>query len=284
MERIIPLGTYYTAITAFIEQRSHLDFGLVNHALCAAVRDMLKVPTLPSPLDIADTAQDYQTLLCQLEHAFNTSPTFSLQKLWFYVHPTIHTLSLIYQLILELATADDDPSNSLASLSSSEFDPEEEARNEALGLGGENLKAVLSEIKSNHLGTAGGSGIAVKGGEVLTIIHERVQNMSGDPTASKLYGALLNAAGKPYVTMLRQWITSGKLVDPFEELLVKESKFINRGILEVDYTDEYWERRYTVRRSRCTLWYALTVHTAKRWVDVIVKATGRRPFSQKCRG
>ena len=115
----------------------------------------------------------------------------------------------------------------------------------------------MSEIKSNHLGAAGGSGIAVKGGEVLTIIHERVQNMSGDPTASKLYGALLNAAGKPYVTMLRQWITSGKLVDPFEELLVKESKFINRGILEVDYTDEYWERRYTVRRSRCTLLRAL---------------------------
>lgn len=53
MERIIPLGTYYTAITAFVEQRSHLDFGLVNHALCAAVRDMLKVPSLPSPSNIA---------------------------------------------------------------------------------------------------------------------------------------------------------------------------------------------------------------------------------------
>ncbi|KAF8634757.1 hypothetical protein AX15_000721 [Amanita polypyramis BW_CC] len=191
--------------------------------------------------------KDYQTLLSQLEHAFNTSPTFSLQKLWFYVHPTIHTLSLIYQLILELATADDDPSNSLASSSSSEIDPEEEARNEALGLGGAKLKAVLSEINSNNLGVASGSGIAVKGGEVLTIIYERMQNMSGDPTASKLYGGLLKAAGKPCVAMLREWITTGKLVDPYEELLVKESKFINRGMLEVDYTDEYWERRYTLR-------------------------------------
>ncbi|KIL66430.1 hypothetical protein M378DRAFT_10123 [Amanita muscaria Koide BX008] len=231
VERILPLGTYYTAITAFVEQRSHLDFGLVNHALCASVRDMLK---------------DYQTLLCQLEHAFNTSPTFSLQKLWFYVHPTVHTLFLIYQLILELATADD-PSNSLASSSSSEMDPEEEARNEALGLGGDKLKAVLSEINSNNLGVAGGSGIAVKGGEVLTIIYEPMQNMSGDPTASKLHGALLNAAGKPYANMLRQWIMTGKLVDPYEELWMKESKFINRGILEADYTDEYWERRYTLR-------------------------------------
>lgn len=84
-----------------------------------------------------------------------------------------------------------------------QIDPEEEARNEALGLGGNKLKAVLSEIDSNNLSVAAGSGIAVKGGEVLTIIHERMQNMSGDPTASKLYGALLNAAGKPYVNMLR---------------------------------------------------------------------------------
>ena len=43
VERILPLGTYYTAIFAFIEQRSHLEFGLVNHALCAAIREMLRV-------------------------------------------------------------------------------------------------------------------------------------------------------------------------------------------------------------------------------------------------
>lgn len=42
VERILPLATHYTAITAFIEQRSSLDFGLVNHAVCAAMRDMLK--------------------------------------------------------------------------------------------------------------------------------------------------------------------------------------------------------------------------------------------------
>ncbi|KAF9451553.1 gamma-tubulin complex component 2 [Macrolepiota fuliginosa MF-IS2] len=229
VERILPLGTYYTAISAFVEHRSHLDYGLVNHALCAAIRDMLK---------------DYQTLLSQLEHAFNTSPQFSLQKLWFYVHPTVHTLSLIYQLTLELATADQEDAASLSS-SSSDVDPEEEARNEALGLGGAKLRAVLSEITKN--GVSGSSGIAVKGGEVLAIIHDRMQNMSGDPTASTIYGTLLKAAGKPYVDMVKDWVMTGNLEDPYEELLVKESKFINRGILEMDYTDEYWERRYTLR-------------------------------------
>ncbi|KAF8191280.1 gamma-tubulin complex, DGRIP84/SPC97 component [Pholiota molesta] len=219
VERILPLGMYYTAISAFVEHRSHLDYGLVNHALCAAIREMLR---------------DYQTLLSQLEHAFNTSPSFSLQKLWFYVHPTVHTLSLIYQLILELATADDPE------------DDEEAAKNEALGLGGASLKAVLSEINKGDI-AGSSSGISVKGGEVLTIIYERMQNMSGDPTASMIYGKLLKKAGKPYVEMLRDWVASGRLMDPYEELLVKESKFIDRGTLEMDYTDEYWERRYTLR-------------------------------------
>lgn len=43
VERILPLATYYTGITSFIEMRSHLEYGLVNHALCASIRDMLKV-------------------------------------------------------------------------------------------------------------------------------------------------------------------------------------------------------------------------------------------------
>lgn len=173
-----------------------------------------------------------------MEHAFNTSPQFTLQKLWFYIHPTVHTLSLIYQLVLELANTDDDEGSSL---SSSSADEEQDARDEALGLGGAKLKAVLSEITKSS-----GAAVPVKGGEVLTVIYERMQGMSGDPTACKVYGTLLSAAGIPYAQMLREWITTGRLHDPHEEFCVKESKFISKGILEVDYTDEYWERRYTV--------------------------------------
>jgi gamma-tubulin complex component 2 len=197
-------------------------------------------------ISLTIVTKDYQTLLSQLEHAFNTSTQFSLQKLWFYVHPTIHTLSLLYQLVQELGSADDPGGDSSSSSSSSEdSDPEEAARNEALGLGGANLKAVLSEIdKSAGLDNA--SGIPVKGGEVLTIIFERMQNMSGDPTARTLYSSLLKDAGIPYVSMIKMWITTGRLVDPHEELLVKENKYLNRGILDMDYTDEYWDRRYTV--------------------------------------
>ena len=76
-----------------------------------------------------------------------------------------------------------------------------------------------------------------------------MQHTAGDPSARALYGTLLRAAGRPYVEMLRQWTRTGTLADPYEEFCVKESRFINRGTLEMDYTDEYWERRYTVSLS-----------------------------------
>jgi gamma-tubulin complex component 2 len=46
--------------------------------------------------------------------------------------------------------------------------------------------------------------------------------------------------------MLLRWISTGYLSDPFDEFMVKESGHITKGVLESDYTDEYWEGRYTV--------------------------------------
>lgn len=202
--------------------------------------------------------QDYHTLLSQLEHAFSTSPSFTLQKLWFYVHPTLHTLSLLYSLVTEIAQADDPDGDSSSEVSSSSSDA---ARNEELGLGS-GLKAVLSEMQM------GGGGVA-KGGEVVAVIWDRMTNMSGDPTAHQLYRKLLRAASLPYAQMLQRWIRTGHLKDPCEELMVKESKFINRGTLEMDYTDEYWERRYTVRSDARfdILGFLTRLIKAARWIE-----------------
>jgi gamma-tubulin complex component 2 len=58
--------------------------------------------------------------------------------------------------------------------------------------------------------------------------------------------------------MLLRWITTGYLSDPFDEFMVKESGHITKGVLESDYTDEYWERRYTVSSLDIVLTTELT--------------------------
>jgi gamma-tubulin complex component 2 len=47
--------------------------------------------------------------------------------------------------------------------------------------------------------------------------------------------------------MLVDWISSGHLTDKYDEFLVREATSISKKALESDFTDEYWERRYTVR-------------------------------------
>ncbi|KAG9025751.1 hypothetical protein FS837_004833, partial [Tulasnella sp. UAMH 9824] len=224
VQRILPLATYYTAICAFIENRSALECGLVNHALCASIREMLN--------------KDYLTLLAQLEHQFNTAPGFSLQKLWFYVHPTLHTLSLIWSLTDELTKAD-----SLGEDNEDESDEEVDeidAIDEELGL------AIGKKGKLKALDVLDDAGI-IKGGEVVAVLWERVTNMSGDPSAHELYLTLFRQASAPYADMLQRWITTGQLKDPHQEFMVRESKDITRQILDRDHTDDYWERRYVLR-------------------------------------
>lgn len=82
----------------------------------------------------------------------------------------------------------------------------------------------------------------------LDLHPDRSDALLSDPTASTLHTTLLQHASQPYCRMLIKWITTGYLSDPFDEFMVKESTHISKTVLESDYTDEYWERRYTVRQ------------------------------------
>lgn len=183
-------------------------------------------------------------MISQLEHAFTTNPQFSLQKLWFYIHPTLHILSLLHTLILSLTRDDQPPSSPSSDESTSSEDEESQARNEALGLA-PNLKNIVKNMTLNSEDVVTAED-PPKGGEVLTQLHKLAQVHAGDPKAQAVYGTLLRDASKPYARVLRRWCERGYLEDPYNEFMVRESKFIDRGILERDYVDEYWERRYTV--------------------------------------
>ncbi|TQS32766.1 hypothetical protein Golomagni_06911, partial [Golovinomyces magnicellulatus] len=88
-----------------------------------------------------------------------------------------------------------------------------------------------------------------KGGGVLKLITARLETMAGDPAARALHRALLRDASRPYMVMLNEWLHHGSINDPHSEFLIQEHKSIKRERLEQDYTDEYWERRYTISRE-----------------------------------
>ncbi|GAA5870431.1 hypothetical protein JCM8547_004030 [Rhodosporidiobolus lusitaniae] len=230
VERFLPLATYYTAITAFIQQYSVLEHGVINHALCAAIREMLR---------------DYLVLLAQLEEQFNSSSSFTLQRFWLLVHPALNTLSLIHSLTTDLVALSLPPLDDGSSSSSADSDSDDDA--------GGAMAGILAEMKAASAAarpaspSAGWRAGPAQGGEVLHVLFDKLERTSGDPAAKALYSDLLLRASQPYATILLGWISTGQLEDPWDEFIVRETKGINQGSLDLDYTDDYWERRYTLR-------------------------------------
>ncbi|GAA5873861.1 hypothetical protein JCM3774_000705 [Rhodotorula dairenensis] len=234
VERFLPLATYYTAIAAFIEEYSLLEHGTVNHALCAAIRDMLT---------------DYLVLIARLEEQFNYSSSFTLQRFWLLVHPALNTLSLVYDLINEIvelsipSPEDDDEDGSNA---------EDEDSDDGYGAG---LGDVLAELKAASAAAKPASESKTApwrlgpslGGETLFLLSNLLTRTAGNPAAHELYSHLLLRASQPYARILIGWISTGRLEDRWDEFCVREQGGFSTGTLDADYTDEYWERRYTLR-------------------------------------
>ncbi|ERT00894.1 hypothetical protein HMPREF1624_02128 [Sporothrix schenckii ATCC 58251] len=213
-------ATHYVALETFVDVQSRESFGLVNHALCASVRKFL---------------QDYLVLIAQLETQFLTDDAFTLHVLNIHMLPTSQMMLQLYVLAHELlkknALLDDDETDESSDDGVDDYDKIIDRLRE----GGELVP-----------GNAAGKKIC-KGGAVLEMITNRLESMSGDPAARALLTALLRDASRPYMVMLNEWLHHGGISDPHAEFLVKEQKSIRRELLKEDYTDEYWDRRYTLR-------------------------------------
>lgn len=217
-QSMLKMATHYSALETFVDVQSRDEFGSVNHALCASIRKLL---------------QDYLVMIAQLETQFLTNDTFTLHVLNIHILPTSQMMFQLYALAHELlkrnALLDDETDES--SDSADDFDHILEQLRE----GGELVPGNMTGKK------------ICKGGVVLGLITKRLEAMSGDPSARALLTTLLRDASRPYMVMLNEWLHHGAINDPHSEFLIKEQKSIRRERLEQDYTDEYWERRYTIR-------------------------------------
>ncbi|KAI0020551.1 Spc98 family-domain-containing protein [Xylariomycetidae sp. FL0641] len=216
---MLRMASHYSALESFIDVQSREEFGTVNHALCAAIRRYL---------------QDYLVMVAQLETQFLTNDAFTLHLLNVHTLPTSQMMFQLYALAQELLKR-----NALLDEESEEdSDPDD-------------IEKILKNLKEGGdlvPGNMTGKKIC-KGGIVIGMVSKRLESMSGDPSARSLLTTLLRDASRPYMQMLNEWLHHGEIKDPHSEFLIKEQKSIRRDRLEQDYTDEYWERRYTIRES-----------------------------------
>ncbi|KAG9504685.1 hypothetical protein J7337_004660 [Fusarium musae] len=217
-QSMLKMATYYSALEAFVDVQSREEFGAVNHALCASIRKFL---------------HDYLVMIAQLETQFLTSDTFTVHVLNIHTMSTSQMMLQLYSLAHELLKKN--------ALLDDETDESEDSADDF-----ENILETLRDGGELVPGNMTGKKIC-KGGVVLGLITKRLESLSGDPSARALLTTLLRDASKPYMVMLNEWLHHGGIHDPHAEFLIKEQKSIKRERLEQDYTDEYWERRYTIR-------------------------------------
>ena len=84
---MLKMATHYNALESFIEVQSRDEFGSVNHALCAAIRRLLR---------------DYLILIAQLETKVIHETTFTLHQMHLHIIPTAQSLAHLYALAQEL--------------------------------------------------------------------------------------------------------------------------------------------------------------------------------------
>ncbi|KAI9171189.1 Spindle pole body component alp4 [Paramyrothecium foliicola] len=218
-QSMLKLATYYSALESFTDVQSREEFGAVNHALCASIRKFL---------------QDFLIMIAQLETQFLTSDALTIHVLNLHVLPTCQMMMHLYSLAQELLKK-----NGLLDDESDEEDDDNADDDEDIL---QRLRDGGELIPGNMAGNK-----ICRGGVVLGLITKQLESLSGDPAARALLTSLLRDASRPYMVMLNEWLHQGAIKDPHSEFLIKEQKSIRRERLEQDYTDEYWERRYTIR-------------------------------------
>ncbi|KAG7187912.1 hypothetical protein KM043_013877 [Ampulex compressa] len=201
-QQILPLPSYYSMIVRFVEEKVTPEDGQVNHALRGAIRPLLK---------------DYLLFIVQLERLHRRG-VLNLQKLWFYIQPTIVTMSVLSHITSTICKAN------------------------------------------------------ARGGKVLSLLYDQANDISSDVRSKELCLFLIKSASVPYMQILEKWVYKGVICDPYEEFLVEDNELIQREELPVDYSADYWEKRYTMRPERAPVFlseHAETVLRTGKYFNVI---------------
>ncbi|KAI4462855.1 gamma tubulin complex protein [Holotrichia oblita] len=88
------------------------------------------------------------------------------------------------------------------------------------------------------------------GGKVLSLLHDQISAYIGDYKAQDLCVHLMQAASVPYMKMLGMWIYKGIISDPIDEFLVEDQEVVQKEDMPVDYSADYWDKKYIIRRER----------------------------------
>ncbi|XP_063707675.1 gamma-tubulin complex component 2 homolog [Culicoides brevitarsis] len=107
----------------------------------------------------------------------------------------------------------------------------------------EKLSDITTQIKAKE----------IRGGNVLTLLHERQAAQSGDKATQDILRLLSNASAVPYLEMLKLWISKGIIYDPGNEFFITDCQ--NRENCLSTHSMVYWETRYVFHPEKIPIYF-----------------------------
>ena len=98
----------------------------------------------------------------------------------------------------------------------------------------------------------GSVGIGSRGGKTLSLLHEMTveRSASGTDKVREVGFFLTRKAAEPWFKILSRWVHRGTIDDPGKDFFVEDNEVIERSALPLEYSDDYWERRYTIKSDQ----------------------------------
>ncbi|KAJ2481311.1 gamma tubulin complex Spc97/GCP2 subunit Alp4 [Coemansia sp. RSA 2131] len=233
--KILPLVLMHKRIECFTTTYAQRRAGVVNQALCAAIRIVLK---------------DYYAMISTLENLERTSidsSPYTLQQMWYHLYPQMQTFERLVHLVDAIQVIDLPPPNTILEDVPREDDgfttlaDKNNVESEAEDLPGDDGMAA-----SDYSDTEPNEQFVVRGGHTLNIISNLIKLRGGDSSTRQLYEFLLTKASVPFLQMLSHWLCTGELEDskpgePGREFMVASDNdgvsartFIDTESMDVD--------------------------------------------------
>jgi hypothetical protein len=195
VQELLPFCTMVLHLRDFIHRHAGYDYGLVSHAFVRTLRKLL---------------QDFDVLVCQLEHLHN-GKKLTIQKLLFFLQPSRRMILVLYRVCF-----------------------------------GYDLHNLPSSGNASSHASKGARDLV--GGPLLQHLCISLQSQ-GDDQAKQLLHSLVSDTAAPFLTMISHWIYRGELHDPYREFMIQEDITIRKEALQADFNAQYWDHRYTLRNA-----------------------------------
>ncbi|OVF04327.1 putative spindle pole body component [Clavispora lusitaniae] len=230
-KKLLRYGKYIYGLKSFSEVYNQPRFGRVNQKLCSEIVILIK---------------QYKETVLNFEESFKFNPSFTLNQMSNEMSLKLSDrISHLYEIIIAVHTESEGRNYALREATSSATMSSTSSRTA-------NFDSFLQTIKNDiHLmgpidvSTDTNSFEVCKGGLVLQIIQNRMNQFSGDAVSFSFLSRVFDAVSKDYIYSLNLWLSRGEVDDPFEEFFVKKNNLPSN--IFYSNIEKYWDELYVIK-------------------------------------